>query len=94
MVRHTWARTHRPGLAAGRPCIGTATGAMPELIGGGGCGLVVPAGAVEEMAAAIAGMASDPGRCRSWGEAARNHYLAHFTLERMAARYLDLYEAS
>jgi glycosyltransferase involved in cell wall biosynthesis len=78
-------------MAAGRPVVAAAPGAVPEIIEGGRCGFVVPIGSAEGMAEAVLLLAGDPARSASLGEAARAHYLRHFTAERMADRYLELY---
>jgi glycosyltransferase involved in cell wall biosynthesis len=78
-------------MAAGRPIIAAAPGAVPEIVEGGRCGFVLPIGSVEGVAEAILRLAGDPSLCASLGEAARVHYLQHFTAERMADRYLELY---
>ena len=78
-------------MAAGRPVVAAAPGAVPEIVAGGHCGFVVPIGSAEGFAEAILRLAGDPFLCASLGEAARVHYLRHFTAERMADRYLELY---
>ena len=78
-------------MAAGRPVVAAAPGAVPEIVEGGRCGFVVPIGSVEDFAEAILRLAGDPSLCASLGEAARVQYLQHFTAERMADRYLELY---
>jgi glycosyltransferase involved in cell wall biosynthesis len=79
-------------LAAGKPCLVTAAGAMPELVQDGACGLVTPVGDAGAMAKAIAALAGGAAQRRGWGESARRHYESGFTLGKMAARYLELYE--
>jgi glycosyltransferase involved in cell wall biosynthesis len=44
------------------------------------------------MACAIVTCASDAALRVRWAAAGRTYYLAHFTPERMADRYLALYE--
>lgn len=78
-------------MAAGKPSLATDAGAMRELVDGGACGLVVPVGDVDAMARAILSVAGDPAQCERWGQAARRHYDAHFTPDRMTDRYLGLY---
>jgi len=78
-------------MAAGLPVVTSAVGGIPEVLNGGGCGFAVPAGSVDGFAAAIARLAAEPALCSSMGRAGRDRYLAHFTPERMADRYLDLY---
>jgi glycosyltransferase involved in cell wall biosynthesis len=78
-------------MAAGRPVVAAAPGAAPEIIESGRCGFVVPIGSAEGLADAILRLAGDPALCASLGEEARAYYLQHFTAERMADRYLELY---
>jgi len=78
-------------MAAGLPVIVSAAGAMPEVVNGGGGGIVAPAGSVEGFAEAIGRLAGDAALRTAMGQAGRTHYLAHFTPERMAERYLELY---
>lgn len=78
-------------MEAGLPVVASAIGAMPELVNGGKCGFVVPAGSADAFAAAIDHLAGDSSLCTSMGMAGQIHYRAHFTPERMADRYLELY---
>jgi len=71
-------------LACGTPVVAFASGALPEIVEHGVTGFLVRDAA--EMAEAIAACAQlDPERCRA---AARER----FPLERMVARYFDVYE--
>ena len=78
-------------MAAGLPVVASAIGAMPEVVNGGGGGYVVPAGSVEGFAGTIERLAADPALRSAMGQAGRAYYLAHFTAEHMADRYLELY---
>jgi glycosyltransferase involved in cell wall biosynthesis len=78
-------------MAAGRPVVAAAPGAVPEIVEGGRCGFVVPIGSSEGVAEGILRLAGDSALCASKGEAARAHYLHYFTAERMADRYLEVY---
>jgi glycosyltransferase involved in cell wall biosynthesis len=78
-------------MAAERPVAVTAVGAMPEVVQGGDCGLVVPSGHVEALAGALVRLASEPALRQRLGAAGRHYYERRFTLERMADRYLELY---
>lgn len=50
-------------VRAGLPCIGTAVGAVPDILSGAGktCGLVVPPGNVPALASAMDRMLAEPG---------------------------------
>ena len=81
-------------MAAGLPVVVSAIGAMPQVVNGGGGGIVVPAGSAESFAAAIDRLAGDPALRFEMGQAGHAHYLAHFTPERMADRYMELYRVA
>jgi len=78
-------------LAAGLPAVVTDAGGMPEVVQCCGSGLVVPASQPEALAQAIVELARSPDRLRSLAARARDCYLQHFTLRRMAADYSTLY---
>ena len=78
-------------MAAGLPVVASAVGAMPEVVNSGGGGIVVPSGCSESFAVAIDRLAGDPALRSAMGQAGHAHYLAHFTPERMADRYMELY---
>lgn len=80
-------------MEAGLPVVASAVGAMPEVVNGGKCGFVVPVGSADSFAGAIDRLAGDAALCTSMGLAGNAHYRAHFTSERMADRYLELYRA-
>ena len=70
-------------MACGTPVIATRRGSMPELIVDGVTGFLVDS--VEEAIAAVARLPQiDRAACRA-------HVAAHFSVERMADRYLELY---
>jgi glycosyltransferase involved in cell wall biosynthesis len=68
--------------AAGRPAVATAVGGVPEVVREG-AGLLVPAGDAEELAAAIATLASDAPLREAMGARAREHVLGRFASERL-----------
>ena len=70
-------------MACGTPVIATRRGSMPELIVDGVTGFLVDS--VEEAVAAVARLPQiDRAACRA-------HVAAHFSVERMADAYLELY---
>ena len=77
-------------MSAGIPAIVTDAGGMPEVVNASGGGLVVPQSQPDALAKAIV---SWHGRERlpAMGKAAQEHYLRHFTLERMAEQYMEVY---
>lgn len=77
-------------MACGRPIVGTVAGGIPDAMGEG-CGVLVPAGDVDALAVAIAGLLDDRPRAAALGEAARARVAREFTPEREARRYLSLF---
>lgn len=80
------------GMAAGRPVIGSAAGAVPEIIEDGVNGLLTPQGDAEALARAMARILEEPAAARAWAEAGRQMVLARFTLERHVAAIQRIYE--
>ena len=78
-------------LAAGLPAVVTEVGGMPEVVQCCGSGVIVPPSQPEALARAILELARSPDRLRSLAARARQCYLRHFTLRRMAGDYSALY---
>ncbi len=57
--------------ANGLPVVAAAAGGVVEVVEHGRTGVLVPFGAVEELASAIGGLLADPARARGMGEAGR-----------------------
>jgi glycosyltransferase involved in cell wall biosynthesis len=76
-------------LAAGLPCVASAVGGLPEVLGG--AGVLVPPRAPALLGAAIAGVLADPARRTSLGTAARAR-AQFFPVEKMIAGYEALYD--
>jgi glycosyltransferase involved in cell wall biosynthesis len=78
-------------MAAGRPVVATAVGALADAVHEGETGRLVPPGSSAAMAAAIDGILAHPGKRRLMGEAARRRaYLVHHAnvvLPRLSALY-------
>jgi sugar transferase (PEP-CTERM/EpsH1 system associated) len=79
-------------MASGLPVVATRVGGNPELVEDGITGALVPAGDVEAMARALLRYADDTGLRRQHGAAARSRIESAFSLDRMVAGYLDVYE--
>ena len=78
-------------FASGVPAVVTHTGGMPEVVQCCGAGVVVPPSQPESLARAIIELAHSPERLHSLAARARDCYLRHFTLQRMASDYSTLY---
>lgn len=78
-------------MAAARPVVAAASGAIPEIVVHGETGLVVPPGDEAALARALAELVGDPARARAMGEAGRRRLEERFPLERMIDAYVALY---
>ena len=72
------------------PILATAVGAIPDLLGTGAAGRLVPAGDVAALAAGLTRLLSGAAPYAAPSAALLT---AHYSIERMAADYLRLYEA-
>jgi sugar transferase (PEP-CTERM/EpsH1 system associated) len=78
-------------MATGLPVIATDVGGNRELVEDGRTGVLVPAGDVDALAAAIVRYA-DETTARAAGLAARERVLRLFSLDAMVANYASLYQ--
>jgi glycosyltransferase involved in cell wall biosynthesis len=78
---------------AGRASVAFAVGGNPEVIEDGLTGLLAPVGRGDALSTALTGLLLDPARRASMEAAARERYLAVFTMERMVARYVAHFRA-
>ena len=79
-------------MAAGKPVVVTDVGGNAEAIIDGVCGLVVPAKDYTQLADAILMLASDKNLRLSYGDAARQRAVEHFSLEQCVSQYNELYK--
>ncbi|MDB4971264.1 MAG: hypothetical protein JWN44_6953 [Myxococcales bacterium] len=81
-------------MAAGKPVVVTASGAMPEIVEHGRCGLVIPKRDEVAMAGAIGRLLGDAALAAAMGEAARvraaTAYAMPVWLERIVSEYTAL----
>lgn len=73
------------------PIVATAVGGVPELLGQGRSGILVGAGDVPALAAALPLVASDPARLRECATRAKKAVRDSYTVTTMAQRYADVY---
>lgn len=81
-------------MRAGKPVIGCSAGGMPEVIEDGVCGLLVPPGNAEALAAAILRLLLSKQLRHAYGEAGSARFRTHFSVARMAAESVTLYQTA
>lgn len=79
-------------MAAGRPVVATAVGAIADAVIDGECGLLVPPGDPECLARAIESCLADPKRGRVLGEAARRRAQSHYSPQSALGALEGLYQ--
>jgi glycosyltransferase involved in cell wall biosynthesis len=81
-------------MAAGRAVVATEIDGVTELVSSGANGLLVPAGSVESLAAALGRLIDDASLRRSLGDAARKSLLDKgLSWSRTAEQYSELFRA-
>ena len=78
-------------MAMARPVVATAVGGNVDVIHDGQDGRLVPPRSPESLAAVLLDLIADRPSAEALGRAARRLMTEHFGLERMVARYEDLY---
>ena len=78
-------------MACGVPVIATEIGGIPEVLGDGECGTLVPPGDPTALATAIRAYATDPDLRRRHADAAQKRARLSFNMETTAAEYLELF---
>lgn len=81
------------GLAASLPAVASDVGGIPEVVTPD-CGLLVPPGDPEALAAALTTLAQDPGARRRLGAAALRRFEAKFEVHSWAGRLREVYEGA
>lgn len=77
-------------LACGATVISTSVGGVPELLGHGSAGVLVPPRSPRALADALAALLDDPGRRAALGQAARRRAEELFDARRQATRLVGL----
>lgn len=80
-------------MSVARPVIATGVGGVAEVVRHGQTGLVISSERLSEMAAALVGLARDPGRAAALGRAGRERQREAYSIEAMTAGYAALLEA-
>jgi len=78
-------------MAAGLPCVATDVAGSHDVLARHGGGLLVALDDVQALAAALDGLAAEPGRRERLGAEARAVVERGFSLEAVARRYVELY---
>ena len=79
-------------MAAGKPVVATSVGGVPDLVGDGVHGLLVPPGDPDALAATLAMLLRDPERRAALGAAGRERQRREFDFDRMVRRLEQRYE--
>jgi len=79
-------------MAAAKPVVATAIGAIPTVIEHERSGILVPDPTPDAVGARIVRLLAEPAEAREMGRAARRVVRERFSAERMADDYLQLYE--
>jgi glycosyltransferase involved in cell wall biosynthesis len=90
----TWAEQFGLTLAQAMmlaiPCIGSSSGAIPEVLGPGG--LIAEQRSAKELARNLRTLLESPAQREQFGRSGRAFALEHYTIERVGARYLAAFE--
>lgn len=78
-------------MAHGLPVIASAIGGIDEQVMDGQTGLLVPAGSIEALTAALARLVNDRALRERLGEAGQARFVAHYSIEANAAAFAALY---
>lgn len=81
------------GMCLGKPCVGTDTGGIPEVIRDGENGLLVPVREPEELAEAILKLIKSPELRKTMGEKGKEIMAQNFKADAMTRKIEGVYEA-
>ena len=79
-------------MASGLPVIATNAGGNPELVADGETGILVSPSDAEELANALRRYAEDPSLAAKHGARGRERAEQEFSVDRMIAGYLEVYD--
>ncbi len=79
-------------MACGKPVVTSNNSALTEVVNDGETGFLCPTDDIDAYCQAIRNLASDPVLAGKMGDAGRSRVIEHFTLDRVAANYAELYE--
>jgi glycosyltransferase involved in cell wall biosynthesis len=78
-------------MRAGLPVVASTVGGIPEVLGHGECGVLVPPGDVVRLADGLRSVLAAPEAGRELGQRGRMRFNAKYTVAGMTKAYLDLY---
>jgi len=78
-------------IRAGLPVVATAVSGVPELVGDGETGFLIPRKDPSVLAQALQRLIENPRLRAEMGQQARARFLAHFTLDRMMQQIQPIY---
>ncbi|MBI5943585.1 MAG: glycosyltransferase family 4 protein [Chloroflexi bacterium] len=78
-------------MSAGLTCVATPVGGNVEILNGGRCGVLLPAGDVFAWSESLTELGNDPQKRESLGLAAQKQALSHFDFGVVGSLYEDLY---
>jgi sugar transferase (PEP-CTERM/EpsH1 system associated) len=81
-------------MASGIPAIATAVGGNPEVVIDGVSGLLFPAGDSRRLAGHLRALEARPEMRQRLGQHARRRVAEEFSIDSMAGKYADLYQAA
>jgi sugar transferase (PEP-CTERM/EpsH1 system associated) len=81
-------------MASGIPAIATAVGGNPEVVIDGVSGLLFPAGDSGRLAGHLRALEAHPEMRQRLGQHARRRVAEEFSIDSMAGKYADLYQAA
>jgi glycosyltransferase involved in cell wall biosynthesis len=79
-------------MACGTPVVATTAGALPEVVGEEGTGILVPPRDARALAQGIEQALEDEGRRGRMGKAGRERVASLFSWRRVAERTVRVYE--
>jgi len=79
-------------MASEVPVVATDVGGNADIVTHGETGLITPAGNPQTMAIHLVALASEPGRARRMGQAARQRAVTDFSMSAMVATYQQVYD--
>jgi 2-deoxystreptamine N-acetyl-D-glucosaminyltransferase/2-deoxystreptamine glucosyltransferase len=82
-------------MALGKPIVATRVGGVPEILGHGSAGVLVPPADARALAGAISSLLLDPTRAAALGQAARRRaplYTVEAMLDALVKLYRELIE--